>query len=451
MKSGGLCAIVCKPGYKSSTGGFVCFEGVFGDASCDPQTCDIEALGITHGTLDCSSGGTYTDECAVKCDTGYRTSTTGATAKCDLDPPGATALEAPVSFKLTSGTPSTVCEMIKCEVPSTSNGAFTLLSGEGITAVYTLECKENYIVKASSGLTAMCTADGTLTNSKGGANLPECESAPACEGADAANRGVAFSTGSTCPASMPELDECQITCETGTTAVGNFVCLSGALTGFSTCYDSSDTNYVTETVQMMSSTIGMTFDLSSVSFAEARTAVSKSLATALGVPTENVAINEIAEKAGRRLDDSSQRRLAAKKYEISYQVIVPDGMVATDLAVKASDIGTPGSAVSKAFTDAMQSESLPVSDLELIAAPRVYTSTVVKGADGGILIPEPSTSTVVGSGSGPSVGGAAPAAEEGGGSAGAIIGGIIGALVGVCICGAAVYFLVFRKKMGQQE
>merc|ERR1712139_9152 len=98
------------------------------------------------------------------------------------------------------------------------------------------------------------------------------------------------------------------------------------------------------------------------------------------------------------------------------QVIVPDGMDPSDLATKASDIATPGSAVSKAFTDAMKSESLPVSDLELVAAPRTYTSTVVKGKDG-IVIPKPSksTTTTVGSGSGSGDGGTTAAEEEEGG------------------------------------
>jgi hypothetical protein len=453
IKSGGVCAMKCKPGYKTADGGFVCFEGVFGSASCDAQTCDIKALGISHGTLDCKSGSAYTDECAVKCDAGYKASTSGVTAKCDTDPPETTTPEAAVSFKLKSGTPSTVCEMIKCEAPTTSNGKFTLTSGEGITAVWTLECNAGSVAKASSGLTAKCTGDGTLTNAAGDASLPECESAPACSGEEAAAKGVEFSTGTDCPASLSEGDECKTTCETGKTVVGSFTCRSGSLTGFSTCYDSSDTNYVTETVTTVSSTISLVFDLSGVTFADAVAAVSKSLAKALGVPAGNVAVDKIEEVA-RRLDASSQRRLAAKKYEISYQVIVPDGMDPSDLAAKASDIATPGSAVAKAFTAAMQSESLPVSGIKMVAAPRTYTSTVVKGKDG-IMIPKgPSAAKKSGGGGGapaPVIGGAAKDAEEdSGGGAGAIIGGVIGGLVGVCICGAAVYFLVFRKK-GQQE
>jgi len=450
IKSGGLCAVKCKAGYTSSGGGFACFEGVLSEPSCAAQTCDIAGLGVLHGTLDCSSGSSFTDVCEVKCDAGYRLSTSGATtATCgtQTDDP-----EAKVAWQLSAGTPSTLCEMITCTTPVSSNGAFALVSGEGITSVWALACSNGFMGVASTGLTAMCTSDGTVANAAGGTTVPSCTSAPGCSGTDTAYESVTGATGSDCGKSMSDGDTCTVSCETGKTATGSFECLSGSLSPFSTCFDSSDSSLQVVEVKMLKAKIRATLDLSSTSIAEATPGVSKSLATALAVDSKDVIVNEFVE-VNRRLDASSQRRLAGSSYDIGYQVIIPDGVNPLDILAKASDIATPGSAVSAAFTNAMQSESLPVSDLELVSAPRQYTATVVRSPDGDVVTPAPTTATAVDKGgSGVVNPGAADAAEEddGGGGAGAIIGGVIGGLFGVGIVGFLVYWFVIRKK-SQQE
>jgi predicted lipid-binding transport protein (Tim44 family) len=232
------------------------------------------------------------------------------------------------------------------------------------------------------------------------------------------------------------------------TAAGDFTCLGGEMTGLSICYDSSDTDLSVKEVEMISSVLRATFDLAGVSMDEAKAAISKSLSTALGVDLANVIVNGIT-KVARRLDASSQRRLAAAAYDISYGVIVPDGMDPSSLMSKATDIATPGSAVSAAFTSAMQSESLPVSDIELISAPQRSKTTVVIASDGSIVTPAPSVKTDTGSSTGEKPA-PAPAEESGGGGMGAIIGGIVGGLFGLGIVGFLVYWFVLRKK-SQQE
>lgn len=278
--------------------------------------------------------------------------------------------------------------------------------------------------------------------------MPACISAPACTGGEALYSAVDGADGSTCSASMSDGDTCTVTCGSGMTATGNFVCLGGEFAGLSTCYDSSDSNLVVEEVQMISSTLRMTLDLDGVSMDKAKTAISKSLSTALGVDPTNVIVDGITEISGRRLDASSQRRLAGAAYDISYQVAVPDGTDPSTLMAKATDIATPGSAVSTAFTNAMQSESLPVSDLELVSAPKQFTATVVKNSDGSIVTPAPDI--VAAPAPGGKTDSPAPAEESGGGGMGAVIGGVVGGLFGLGIVGALVYYFVIRKK-SQQE
>jgi hypothetical protein len=449
MKHGGLCAIKCIAGYAASGGGYKCHAGTFsGSGSCEKQACDGSI--IKQGSLvgmGCSSP-KLGSRCTVKCAEGYKTSSASVTATCGTqsDEP-----EAPVSLKLSSGTPSTVCQKIECSTPMTSNGAFKLTSGDGITAIWNLECNEGYL--ADAGFLAKCSGDGTLLNSDGDATLPSCSAPPPCTGGDAVYQSVDGAEGSTCSATMSDGDKCTVTCGEGLTATGDFVCLSGEITGIATCYDSTSDLQVEE-VQMIASTLKMSMDLSGIDIADAKAAVSKSLASALGVDAADVIVGSIKESGSRRLDASSPRRLAAAAYDISYQVVVPDGTDPSSLITKATDIGTPGSAASSAFTSAMESEALPVSGIELVAAPRQFTATVVKSSDGSIVTPAPDVSIAVPS---PPPGGStapAPAEEEssesGGGGMGAVIGGVVGGLFGLGIVGFLVYWFVIRKK-SQQE
>jgi len=445
IKDEGLCAMKCKAGFASKHGGFVCDKGSFNEDTCEAQSCDQSI--ISHGSLDCGDQGpVFTSVCEVKCDEGYRTpSTSKVTAQCGTK---TNEPEAKVSFQLSSGTPSTVCEKISCLTPTTSNGELTLASGEGVTAVWTLECDNKYMPVAATGVMAKCSGDGTLLNSQGGTTLPSCASAPACTGGEALYQSVSGADGSTCGASMSDGDTCTVTCGTDMTATGNFRCLSGSLSGLSTCYDSSDSTLKVESVLMVSARMRMSLDLSGTTMGKAKTAISNSLAKALEVDATSVIVDKIEEISSRRLDTSSQRRLQGSSYDISYQVIVPDGTDPSSLIAKATDIATPGSAVSAAFTSAMLSESLPVSNLELLAAPRQYTATVVRSSDGSIVTPAP---TIIDPGT-VTTDPTAPAAveESGGGGAGAIIGGIIGGLFGLGIVGFLVYWFVIRKK-SQQE
>jgi hypothetical protein len=252
---------------------------------------------------------------------------------------------------------------------------------------------------------------------------------------------------------MVDGDTCEVVCESGYTATGSFTCSGGSgLVGFSTCIDSSDSNLeVKENVPMVSAVMRMTLDLSSISMDAAKASLARSFGQALGVDAANIIIDAITEVARRRLDDSSQRRLQGKSYDISYQVVVPDGVDIADILAKASDIGTPGSDAAKLFTDAMEAEELPVSDLELVAAPRSYTATVVLSADGGMVTPAPKTGSTADDG--PPLAAAPDAVEEeGSGNTGAIVGAIVGGLVGICFCGGIIwYFTKGGSKKDVQE
>jgi hypothetical protein len=441
MKDTGVCAIKCKAGYESTSGGFVCDMGNFKEATCKKKLCDTGI--VSKGSISCGfSTPVFGATCDVKCNEGYRTSSSGVKATCAALTDDA---ESSVAFKLSAGTPSTVCEEITCTTPTASNGVYKLTSGQGVTSVWTLECNSGYMAVAASGILAKCS-DGNLLNSLGEATLPSCTQAPECTGGDTLWKNVENAVSSTCSATVSDGETCKVTCEEGMEPTGNFVCLGGSFTGIATCFDGQGTK---EDVQMVSAVLRMTLDLSGVTMDEAKSAIGKSLAAALGVEATNVIVDGITKQSGRRLDVSSQRRLQGAAYDISYQVIVPADMDASSLMSKATEIATPGSAVSAAFSSAMQSESLPVSGLELISAPQQYTATVVRSSDGGLVTPAPQIVDSVPTPAPPAPS-PAPAEEESGSGAGAIIGGVIGGLFGLGIVGFLVYWFVIRKK-SQQE
>merc|ERR1711964_466538 len=171
---------------------------------------------------------------------------------------------------------------------------------------------------------------------------------------------VPHSTGSTCGASMSDGETCKVTCEDGYTATsGSWTCSAGSLVSFSMCYDSSDNTLNVEERTVVSAAMRMSFDLSGITMDEAKSVVGKAIAAALGVGGDFIIIEGITEAASRRLDGSSQRRLQGGSYDVKYQLIVPDGMSAADLLVKASDMATPGSDAFNAFTNTMAAENLP--------------------------------------------------------------------------------------------
>eukprot|EP00747_Dinoflagellata_sp_TGD_P154744 gnl/TRDRNA2_/TRDRNA2_177530_c0_seq3.p1 gnl/TRDRNA2_/TRDRNA2_177530_c0~~gnl/TRDRNA2_/TRDRNA2_177530_c0_seq3.p1 ORF type:complete len:367 (-),score=84.86 gnl/TRDRNA2_/TRDRNA2_177530_c0_seq3:205-1272(-) len=347
-----------------------------------------------------------------------------------------------------------VCVPTTCTPPEASANAEGFVStGTSIEEVWSIECSPGYVVDVAGAIDTRCQKSGERTSPD-----PVCIEAAGCAGSDELISAVddAEALG-TCEGELKDGDDCALQCATDFVAVGKFLCNNGKLDGILTCLDQASADAAVE-VEMMSSAFSLVVDLTGMSEDDIMNLFKGVIATTLGIDQNDVAKVDIA-SSGRRL--AAQRRLQSG-YEVAYQAIVPPGQAAA-IAAKASGIGSGGAAQDaflKAFADA--GVTVDASSLKVTQAPKTFTATIVRSADGGVkapapppipTVPPPPTTTPSPTPPPtppPTPGGSGASSDDGdddGGNTGAVIGGVVGGVVALgLIGGAAYYFLVVKKK-----
>jgi len=465
MVSGGICAITCASGFTMAKG-FECFEGTFKDAVCIPLTpCSQTSASVTNGAVECAQGTTaeYGETCPITCkmDLGYSPYASGAVATCDVSTGGAMSFVAPTGYRLAEGDSklAEVCVPTTCTPPVTPLNAigFSKSSKTQDTFVddsFSLTCAAGYVVDVSVAVSTSCQKSGLLS-----VPLPVCIEAAGCDGAAFAGdlvtgAKVTQAAGAgTCVADMKDGDDCQLGCAEGFQPVGNFVCNNGAFTGILNCLNAADAAKQ-ELVVLMASAFGLVVDLTGMDDTGVRALFTSAIGSCLGIETRDVATVDIG-MGGRRL--AGERRLQAG-YEVAYQAVIPDNLDAATIAARASGIGA-GGASQDLFLNAFSEAGVTVdaSSLKVTQAPKTFSATIVRGADGVLApapppIPTPPPPTPAPTPPTPPVTPTptptpAVAEKEEDSNVGAIIGGVVGGLVALLLIGgAAYYFLVIKKK-----
>jgi hypothetical protein len=242
--------------------------------------------------------------------------------------------------------------------------------------------------------------------------------------------------------------------------VGSFLCNNGKLDGILTCLDAELAAQAVQ-VELMSSAFELKVDLAGKSGPDISTLFTSSVSETLGLPETDLAKLDVGAGSRRLLSGVSVRRLGAHEqgYEIGYQAVAGDDPSA--LAAKAS--GIAGGASQATFVGAMAASGVTVDpkSMKVTQAPKVFTATIVRSADGKPIAPAPPPIPTVPA---PTQAPAPPppkkatpsppppkaAEEEEDSNTGAIVGGIVGGLGGLAIIGGIIYLVTKNKGKGSE-
>lgn len=186
--------------------------------------------------------------------------------------------------------------------------------------------------------------------------------------------------GTNCSVTTAQWHQCILSCNENAHTLVYFKCVGGRSVGDCLCVRGGETVDMLE-VQKLAASVHVAAPLSHRSVPELEALFTTALAAALGIRREDILAVHVVDAAAMPAGGQYQER----EYQLTYEVVVPDGQMAGVLA-KATSLSLGGSTSSNNFASALETPWSPSSAISIrdLTSPVIFQGLVASRTSGGL-------------------------------------------------------------------